>query len=102
MLAPAPCNVPPSHTNTDPAGISARTISSGSAVRPADQRWLPGTSWVPPLSAQKSDIAHIVVSTRLGRGAGKNGKGSSSHDPTGEAGVESSRIVGPCGGRVHV
>ena len=55
-------------TISDPAGISAAPISSGSGTRPSGQRWLPGTMRVAPFSSVKSVTAHMVASVSGGAG----------------------------------
>nr|WP_242473338.1 hypothetical protein [Blastococcus sp. TML/M2B] len=49
--------------STDPAGMTAAVVSSSVAVRPASQRWLPGTNRVAPFSTVKSSSGHIVLTT---------------------------------------
>jgi hypothetical protein len=71
VLAPPLCHVLPTYMSSEPAGISTGTVSSGSAIRPRSQRWLPGTRRVPPISSVKSHSGHRQLTTTCWWGQGR-------------------------------
>ncbi len=64
LLAPAPWNIEPVYSSTDPLVMTAGDDSAGSTSSgSSSQRWLPTTIRVAPISSVNSVTAHMVATS---------------------------------------